>query len=380
MTHSYNLRIGVTLAVLVIAASVFLGWSALSLPALANGNDWGMVEVSEVTKTRAKVTVTFVDETASGHAYWRFRTTMPEGQWLPPDPDRVTVFGGISVFLMTGLSPGTEYELQVSLDRGFPQPDILSKKFTTLSPDPSVSEVIVEKVTLTEGTVIITIANPGTSSKTVHIQYRTDDTQPWSDPPIIITTVTGTVMKKLSGLTPGTRYEVEASLGVGFLAAETESTTFTTLLPRVSSVSLENVTTSEAMVNVTIAEPWPGVNKVHLRYSIVPSTQSSWATPSPKVVVGDTTTFALTGLSPKSRYEVQASLDTEFASEVESATFTTSALPEHRIGEHGRRRTDFSKRHSEHLRLGRYRRDDQPALPRDARQILDCDPTQDIYD
>ena len=91
MTHSYNLRIGVTLAVLVIAASVFLGWSALSLPALANGNDWGMVEVSEVTKTRAKVTVTFVDETASGHAYWRFRTTMPEGQWLPPDPDRVTV-------------------------------------------------------------------------------------------------------------------------------------------------------------------------------------------------------------------------------------------------------------------------------------------------
>ena len=327
MTHSYNLRIGVTLAVLVIAASVFLGWSALSLPALANGNDWGMVEVSEVTKTRAKVTVTFVDETASGHAYWRFRTTMPEGQWLPPDPDRVTVFGGISVFLMTGLSPGTEYELQVSLDRGFPQPDILSKKFTTLSPDPSVSEVIVEDITLTEGTVVVTIANPGTSSKTVYVRYRTDDTQPWSNPPITITTVTGTAMKKLSGLSPGTRYEVEASLGDGFLPTETESTTFTTFLPRVSGVSLENVTTSEATVKVTIAEPGPGVNKVHLRYSIVPSTQSSWATPSPKVVVGDTTTFALTGLSPKSRYEVQASLDTEFASEVESATFTTSALP-----------------------------------------------------
>ena len=138
MTPSYNPRIGAALAVFVIAVSAFVGWSGLPVPALANGDDWGMVEISEVTKTRAEVTITFVDKTATGLAYWRFRTTTPEGQWLPPDPDRVTVFGDLSVFLMTGLSPGTEYELQVSLDRGFPQPDILSKKFTTLPPDPSV--------------------------------------------------------------------------------------------------------------------------------------------------------------------------------------------------------------------------------------------------
>ena len=325
MTHSYNLRIGAALAVLVIAVSAFVGWSGLPVPALANGDDWGMVEVSEVTKTEAKVTITFVDETATGTVHWRYRRTMPEGQWL--GLDRVSVIGGISIFSMARLSPGTEYELQVSLDGNFPQPDILSKKFTTTPPDPSVSEVIVEKVTLTEATVVITIANPGTSSKTVYVRYRTDDTQPWSNPPITITTVTGTAMKKLSGLSPGTRYEVEASLGDGFLPTETESTTFTTFLPRVSGVSLENVTTSEATVKVTIAEPGPGVNKVHLRYSIVPSTQSSWATPSPKVVVGDTTTFALTGLAPDSEYVVQVSLDDAFTTGVESATFTTAAPP-----------------------------------------------------
>ena len=325
MTPSYNPRIGAALAVFVIAVSAFVGWSGLPVPALANGDDWGMVEISEVTKTRAKVTITFVDDTATGLVYWRYRRTMPEGQWL--GLDRVSVIGGISIFSMAQLSPGTEYELQVSLDGTFTQTDILSKNFTTLPPNPSVSEVIVENVTQTEGTVVITIANPGTSSKTVYVRYRINDIQPWSDPPITITTVTGPAMKKLSGLSPGTRYEVEASLGDGFLPTETESTTFTTLLPRVSGVSLENVTTSKATVTVTIAEPGPGVYTVHLRYSIVPSTQISWATPSPKVVVGDTTTFALTGLSPKSRYEVQASLDTEFASEVESATFTTSALP-----------------------------------------------------
>ena len=327
MTHLYSLRIGAILAVLVIAVSVVIGWPGLPLPALANGDDWGMVEVSEVTKTGAKVKITFVDDTASGLLHWRFRITMPEGQWLPLPPDPVSVFGGLSVFSIARLSPGTEYELQVSLDGTFLESDTLSKNFTTLSPDPSVSEVIVENVTLTEGTVVITIANPGTSSKTVYVRYRTDDSQSWSDLPINTTTSTGTATKTLLSLNPGTQYEVEASLGNGFLATETASTTFTTLIPRVSSVSLEDVTTSKATVKVTIAEPGPGENKVHLRYSIVPSTQTTWIMPPPKSVVGDTTAFALTGLAPNSEYEVQVSLDSAFTTEVESATFTTAAPP-----------------------------------------------------
>ena len=309
----------------MIAVSVFVGWPGLSLPAWADGDDWGMVRVSEVTKTGAKVTITLVDDTAPGPVHWRFRTTMPERQWL--GLDRVSVIGGISVFDIATLSPGTEYELQISLDGAYSQSDILSKNFTTLPPDPSVSEVIVEDVTLTEGTVLITIANPGTSSKTVYVRYRTDDTQHWSNPPITITTATGTATKTLLSLNPGTRYQVEASLGDGFLAAETESATFITLLPRVSSVSLEDVTTSEATVKVTIAEPGPGENKVHLRYSIVPSTQISWIMPSPKSVVGETTAFALKGLAPNSEYEVQVSLDSAFTTGVESATFNTAAPP-----------------------------------------------------
>ena len=325
MTPSYNPRIGASLVVLVIAVSAFVGWSGLPVPALANGDDWGMVEVSEVTKTEAKVTITFVDETATGSVHWRFRTSMQEGQWL--GLDWVSVIGGISVFSMARLSPGTEYELQLSLDGTFPQSDILSKNFTTLPPDPSVSEVTVENVTLTEGTVVITIANPGAPSKTVHIRYRADDSKPWSHPPISTTTVTGTAMKTLLSLNPGTRYEVEASLGVGFLTTETESATFTTLLPRVSSVSVEDLTTSEATVKVTIAEPGLGENKVHLRYSIVPSTQASWIMPSPKSVVGDTTAFALTDLAPNSEYDVEVSLDSAFTTEVKYVTFTTAAPP-----------------------------------------------------
>ena len=311
----------------MIAVSVFVGWPGLSLPAWADGDDWGMVRVSEVTKTGAKVTITFVDDTATGLVHWRFRITMPEGQWLPLPPDRVTVFGGISVFSMARLSPGTEYELQVSSDGTFSQTDILSKKFTTVPPDPSVSEVIVQNVTLMEGTVVITIANPGTSSKTVHIRYRTDDSQPWSDLPINTTTGTGTATKTLLSLNPGTRYQVEASLGDGFLAAETESATFITLLPRVSSVSLEDVTTSEATVKVTIAEPGLDVNTVHLRYGVSTSDPIHWTQLPPKSVVGDTETFDLTGLTPGTEYKVEASLDGAFMTGVESMPFITAAPP-----------------------------------------------------
>ena len=96
MTHLYSLRIGAALAVLVIAVSVVIGWLGMPLPALANGEDWGMVRVSEVTKTGAKVTITFVDDTAPGTVHWRYRRTMPEGQWL--GLDRVSVIGGISIF------------------------------------------------------------------------------------------------------------------------------------------------------------------------------------------------------------------------------------------------------------------------------------------
>ena len=310
---------------LVIAACVFMGWPVASFPVLADEGDWGMVEVSEVTKTEAKVTVTFVDDTATGVVHWQFRTTMPERQWL--GNDSVTVIGGIAKFSILRLSPATDYELQVSMDGPFPQTDILSENFTTLSPDPSVSMISVDNVTSTKGTVVITIANPGTSPRIVYIRYRANDGQPWSAPPITTTATNGKTSETLSGLTPGTRYQVEVSLGVGFLASDTESTDFTTLLPRVSSASLEDVTTSRATVKVIIAEPGPDENAVHLQYGIANADPILWTQLAPRTVVGETGSFRLTGLSPGAEYKVEVSLDSAFITAVKSTTFTTLALP-----------------------------------------------------
>ena len=313
------------MAALVIAVCVLMGWSVASLTVQASEVDWGIVEVSEVTKTGAKVTITLADDSATGHVHWQYRTTMPEGQWL--GPDKVSVIGGISIFPLTKLNPGAEYELNVSLDKDFPQSDTLSKIFTTLPPDPSVSEVMVENVTSMEGTVVITIANPGTSSRMVYVRYRVDDSQPWSDPPITTTATNGKASEILSSLTPGTRYQVEVSLGDDFLPTETASETFTTLLPRVSRVDVVQVSTSEANVKITIAEPGPGENTVYLQYGIANAAPILWTRLPPRPVVGETGSFRLTGLSPGAEYMLEASLDDAFMTGVESATFTTTAPP-----------------------------------------------------
>ncbi len=325
MTHLYNLRTGAGFAALVIAVAVFMGLPIGSLPVLANEGDWGTVEVSEVTKTGAKVTVTLADDSSTGIMHWRYRSTKVEGQWL--STDSVSVIGGVSVFYMTSLSPGTEYELQVSAAQAFSETDTVSRSFTTIAPDPSVSEVMIENVTSVEGTVVITIANPGTSSRMVYVRYRAGDSQPWSDPPITTTATNGKASETLSGLTPGSRYQVEVSLGVGFLASDTESTDFTTLLPRVSRVGVEQVSTSEANVKITIADPGPGENTVHLQYGIANADPMLWTQLPPRAVVGETESFRLARLSPGTEYTLEASLDDAFMTGVEFNTFATIAPP-----------------------------------------------------
>ena len=285
----------------------------------------GIVEVSEVTKTGAKVTITLADDSSTGIMHWRYRSTKVEGQWL--NTDSVSVIGGVSVLYMTSLSPGTEYELQVSVAQAFSETETVSRNFTTISSDPSVSSVVIDDVTSIEGTVVITIANPGIQSKTVYVRYRAGDSQPWSDPPITTTIINGKASETLSGLTPGTQYQVEVSLGDDFLPTETASETFTTLLPRVSRVDVGQVSASEANVKIIIAEPGSGENTVHLQYGIANADPILWTRLPARTLVGETESFRLAGLSPGTEYMLEASLDEAFMTRVESATFTTAAPP-----------------------------------------------------
>ena len=325
LTDPPELRSVVGFAVFLIGLGVLAAGLFLIAPAPARADTVDSVEVTQITKTTARVTVTLSENASANQVYMRIRITTPEGPW--PGENKVPVDNGIAHEDIAKLMPGTEYEVEASLDRTFPGPGSVSKKFTTLPPDPSVSGVTVGSITSTGATVTVTIAHPGTASNTVYIRYRTDDSQPWSEPTILQTTGVETVGVTISCFSPGSSYEVEASLEEKFIVGQTVSTSFKMLLPRVSEVNVESKTSSRANIKVTIEDAGPDANTVHLRYGVSSSNTIDWIAAPDASVTGGEASFTLTGLVPGTSYTVQASLDSNFVNGVEASSFTTANLP-----------------------------------------------------
>ena len=87
--------------------------------------------------------------------------------------DNTTSTTEIAEFTLGGLTSGTQHQVQVSLDSDLDNPTlpVLEATLTTLTPDPSISDVAIDaKQTTAKAT--ITIANPGTSGNTVHLHFR----------------------------------------------------------------------------------------------------------------------------------------------------------------------------------------------------------------
>ena len=159
-------------------------------------------------------------------------------------------------FTLASLRSGIQYLVQASLDSNLDSStatvlEATFTTFTTLTPDPSISDVAIDaKQTTAKAT--ITIANPGTSDNTVHLHFRVQNTNAWSSPALTSTTSTTETTIDMTSLTERTTYEVEVALNSGF----TSSTivTFTTLVtPTITSVSVDDITKTTATATVAIA-------------------------------------------------------------------------------------------------------------------------------
>ena len=119
----------------------------------------------------------------------------------------------------------------------------------------SVSGVRVTNITQTGATVTVTIANPGSSQKTVYLRYRTTPNGAWS----ATQEHRGSAASRtfaLSKLAAETEYEVEASRDSRFPADSRVSVTFTTLVdtraPTVSSITSDATHPTKDPFTVTI--------------------------------------------------------------------------------------------------------------------------------
>ena len=234
-------------------------FTTLRFPSISN------LEVEDETKNSATAVITIADPDGSSQTiHLRHRTTTPQGEWSRIlETSSTTAEASLG---LKGLAPDTEYEAEVSLtdDFGVSETDT----FRTLPLDPVVSKVSVNSIRQTTATAYIDIANANGNTQTVSLRYRTTTPRgAWSGIKTA-TSDTDNAEIDLTELTPGTEYDVQASLENSFPSSRTRHDTFTTLRwPSISTFEVENVGRNGATVSATIADSRGVAQTVHVSLS-----------------------------------------------------------------------------------------------------------------
>ena len=261
-------------------------------------------------------------------------TTWTSGQCdtTSADPDSCTV-------TLENLAASTDYNVEASLDLTFPEdppqpaiPKTRRTQFTTLSGDPSVTDLIIANVEQTEADVTVTFDNPDSTAKDVYLQYRTAvENEPvgnWEkkDKP---STLSGTSVDfALEGLYSGTTYEVWGSLDGDF--NEYRAKTFDTDPPSIKGVTIVNKSSNEATVRVFIQEPNGRDQTIYLQYRTY-ADQDPWPDPEDSNTFSstvDTAEYIMHELDKDTAYEVRLSLYGDYPDDGRTWTviFTTTAI------------------------------------------------------
>ena len=277
------------------------------------------VKVTDTSQTNATVAISLTGSTGDRIVYLRYQPTQAGQQAVTK---KVVMSDGSTTATLPDLRSHTQYRVDASFSGSFPPNATASEVFTT--EPPSVDKVEVGNITETTAKVTITIAAPNGSEQTVSLE--TTPSGPWipTDP---VTTDTATATIDLTGLTAGTQYEVVATLG-GDTNQVTRSATFTTASnePGVSVVTITDESHTGATATITIANPGNVATDVHLQYQTTdPVGEWIVVQPSPSTTDADLDMAIgeLTGLTSGTQYKVQASLDSTFATGVQTATFRT---------------------------------------------------------
>ena len=272
-------------------------FTTLRFPSISN------LEVEDETKNSATAVITIADPDGSNQTiHLRYRTAAPQGAWSSTLPGSSTT-AEASIGL-TALAPDTEYEAEASLTSDFAV--AVSDVFRTLPPDPVVSKVSVNSIRQTTATASIDIANANENTQTVSLRYRTTTPRgAWSGIKTA-TSTTDSASIDLTELTPGTEYDVQASLENSFPSSRTKHDTFTTLRrPSIASFEVENVGRNGATVSATIADSRGVPQTVYVRHQA--TGYVAWRPTQQVDSVDDIASLRLRGLSSGTEYVAEAS-------------------------------------------------------------------------
>ena len=277
------------------------------------------VLVRDTTPSAAEVTVRVADRHSRNPVvHFRHRTAgataWQPAKSQPAAADEVT-------FPLSSLDNSTRYEVQVSLDNTFPPGETLSGDFTTLQANPSLSGVSVAGIIQDGATATVTIDDP-TGTETVYLRYRQSPSGRWSARQTD-TSTTSTVDFTLQGLRPETKYEIQASQNTSFPATDTRAQRFTTLPPasRILAIEIGIDDSTDTHTAVVSLEHVRDAQSVYVRYRT--SDTDPWSAPDQETTSRNYVNVDLSGMQSDTKYEIQGSLDSNFATATTPITVTT---------------------------------------------------------
>ncbi len=280
------------------------------------------VATTSVSTTSAVANISIQNTSGHAHtAHLRYRTSSPVGSWSDSlTQDSST---GTAVIVIRDLTANTQYDVEASLEDDYPPTRTAPLTFSTNAVDPAVTSVSVPDSTVTTTTATATVSIDGAdgTSRTVRLRYRALPSGTWT-PVEPGTTTTSSLTFALSGLTSGTRYQVQATLSQTFTSG-VQSTSFETEPPLVVSVVAREGTLSQTGATIDVGLMEPNGDEMRLRYR---TGGGAWTTQTRSAAIGTASvTFVLTDLTSGREYELEASYDAAFTRNVESLTVATLA-------------------------------------------------------
>ena len=272
------------------------------------------VTIANIMQTSVEATVSIASPSGTQTVNLRHRQ-FPIGRWSRAQPESTDT--GTAEFPLTGLEPGSKYQVEASMSSTFPAADTRSKVIATLPPDPSVARIQILEIDGYDFKMEIHFAHGGTTLKTVYLRYRVVGDRDWNSN-VFSTTTTATDLVEMDpdGLKPETLYEFEASLDDTFPRGATASTTVKSEPPKVVGVTVGVVEQNTVALTTTVKFSAQEDQPVYTRYRTLPS--GRWVN-APKVTVDNpasservTVDYDVTGLIAGKDYEIEASTDPGF--------------------------------------------------------------------
>ena len=268
------------------------------------------ISFSDVTNINLDMVVNLTNDYDDNlTVYARNRTPPGSGSWS--SQTTVTTTGESVTFSYTNLNGGTEYEFQASLALLTQTNNSITTARQRTDPNPSIDDVSANPVGHTNATINARLRDVSEEPSYIHTVYFQHRTPPgsgsWSSY-VSASTTGGTAQRSITGLSPGTFYQVRVSSNNIFTAADTTSIVFRTVyLPAIGVISFTAIEETSTTFVVHVLHPDGTSQTVNASYRTPPNT-GTWVSLTPVSTTGRSVEFEITGQTALTQYQVRASL------------------------------------------------------------------------